>query len=84
MKNGAADAGMQTTKQYYRVDRRRINMVRFIVEAYEGVAIVTTVDADAGVIVLSVAPGCETTAQAVMADLGRDILIEPIPTKNAE
>jgi hypothetical protein len=67
---------MDTIKQFYRVDRRCINMVRFIFEAYEGVAVVTTLDAAAGAIVLAVAPGCETTAQAVMSDLGRHFLVE--------
>jgi hypothetical protein len=69
---------MQTTKQLYRVDRRQINMIRFIFEAYEGLAVVTTVDATAGIVSLSVAPGCEDTAQTIMDDLARDILIEPM------
>jgi hypothetical protein len=68
---------MYTIKQYYRVDRRRINMVRFIFEAYEGVAVVTTLDSASGSIVLAVAPGCEETAQTIMADLGRQFLIKP-------
>jgi hypothetical protein len=68
---------MYTIKQYYRVDRRRINMVRFIFEAYEGVAVVTTLDSASGSIVLAVAPGCEETAQTIRADLGRQVLIEP-------
>ena len=66
-----------TTRYYYRVDRRCINMVRFILEAYEGVAVATTLDAGAGTIVLAVAPGCEETAQAIMADLGRHFMVEP-------
>ncbi|MGD9188666.1 MAG: DUF4911 domain-containing protein [Desulfobacteraceae bacterium] len=69
---------MRTTKQLYRVDRRQISMIRFIFEAYEGLAVVTTVDSAAGVVSLSVAPGCEDTAKAIMDDLARDILIEPL------
>lgn len=67
---------MYTVKQYYRVDRRHINMVRFIFEAYEGVAVVTTLDPASGRIVLAVAPGCEETAQAIMADLARWFIVE--------
>lgn len=67
---------MTTTKLYYRVDRRQISLIKFIFEAYEGLAVVTTLDAAAGAIVLAVAPGCEATAREVMADLGRAILIE--------
>lgn len=71
---------MYTVKQYYRVDRRCINMVRFIFEAYEGVAVVTTLDPATGSIVLAVAPGCEETARTIMADLGRQFIAEPCST----
>jgi hypothetical protein len=70
---------MRTTKLYYRVDRRQINMIRFIFEAYEGIAVATTLDAAAGLIVLSVAPGCEKTAGGIMKDMGKDFLVESIP-----
>ena len=68
---------MRTTQRFYRVDRRQISLVKFIFEAYEGVAVVTTTDAAAGVVVLSVAPGCERLAERIMADLGRHFRIEP-------
>lgn len=68
---------MKTVCRYYRVDRRRISLIKFIFEAYEGLAVVTTLDAEAGHIVLSIAPGCESLAEAVMANLGKDFLIAP-------
>ena len=68
---------MKTVSRYYRVDRRRINLIKFIFEAYEGLAVVTTLDADAGLIVLSIAPGCELLAAEVIADLGKSFLIAP-------
>lgn len=68
---------MRTIHKYFRVDRRRINMLRFVFEAYEGVAVVTTLDAGKGLVALAVAPGCEQIAQDVMADLGRHFLLEP-------
>lgn len=69
---------MQTTRQFYRVDRRKISIIRFIFEAYEGLAVVTTLDPAAGVISLAVAPGCETLAKSVMDDLAKKIMIEPM------
>jgi hypothetical protein len=51
-------------------------MVKFILEAYEGVGTVTTLDAASGRIVIAVAPGCDTIVQAVMADLGKKFLVE--------
>ena len=68
----------QTSKQKYRVDRRQISFIRFIFEAYEGVAVVTTLDPATGLISLAMAPGCEKIARDVMDDLGRSILIEPV------
>ncbi len=67
---------MRTSRLYYRVDRRCINMVRFIFEAYDGLAAVSTLDAATGLIVLSVAPGCEMIARDVLADLARHFMVE--------
>jgi hypothetical protein len=67
---------MRTVEQFYRVDRRRISLIKFIFEAYEGLAVVTTLEPTSGIIVLRVAPGCEEMARAVMKDLGRDFLVE--------
>lgn len=68
---------LETSKQIYRVDRRQINLIRFIFEAYEGVAVVSTIEAATGLISLAVAPGCEAVAESVMDDLSKSILIEP-------
>ena len=73
---------MQTLKQMYRVDRRQISYIRFIFEAYEGVAVVTTLDPAAGLISLAMAPGCEAIAREIMEDLSRSILIESIDSLN--
>jgi hypothetical protein len=69
---------METSKQMYRVDRRRINFIKFIFEAYEGIAVVTTIEAATGLIRLAIAPGCEAIAQEIMGDLSRSFLIEPV------
>lgn len=68
---------MKTVRQYYRVDRRQISMLRFIFEAYEGVAVVTTIDAAQGYITLGIAPGCEALVGSILADLKHRFLIEP-------
>ena len=70
------DAGVKTVNRFYRVDRRRISFIRFIFEAYEGLAVVTTIDPSKGVIVLRVAPGCEAFAEDVMSDLSKTVLIK--------
>lgn len=49
-----------------------IHFLRFILEAYEGIAIATTLDPRLGLIKLSIAPGCEEeTARILTAEGGR-------------
>ena len=66
-----------TIKQRYRVDRRKIAFIRFILEAYDGLAVVTTLDAEAGLIEFQIAPGCEQDLAMILQDLNQEILMEP-------
>ena len=66
----------ETIKKQYRVDRREIAFIRFIIEAYDGLATVTTLDANTGLIELQIAPDCEQVVEAILLDLRRDIMME--------
>jgi hypothetical protein len=66
-----------TKSQLYRVDRKAVGFIKFIIEAYDGIAVVETLDPSAACIALHVAPGCESELDAVLSDLSREILIEP-------
>lgn len=68
---------LETTKRYYRVDRSQIAFLRFIFEAYDGIAVVTTVDPQKGIIEVHIPPGCENDADFILHDLKKDIMIEP-------
>lgn len=68
----------RTTKQHYRVDRRQIAFIRFILEAYDGVAVVKTLNAKAGLVEFQIAPGCEPDIELILHDLGRFIMVEPL------
>ena len=68
---------MKSLKQFYRVDRRKIALMKFTVEAYDGVALLSTVDAGLGLVVLHIPPGREAEIDAIISDLKNDILIEP-------
>lgn len=70
---------MNGIKQYYRVDKSKIGFLRFIIEAYDNLAIMTTIDAKEGLVVLNIAPGCQDTAQGLMQSLGRDFYVEYLP-----
>ena len=61
-----------------RIDRRQIAYLKFIIEAYDGIAVLSTVDPVQGIVKLSIAPGCEAEVETVLQDLKKDIMIEPV------
>ena len=68
----------ETIKRYYRVDRRDIAFLRFVFEAYEGLAIIETLNPESGDIVLYIAPGCESDVDMILRDLEGDIMMEAV------
>ena len=73
---------VETIKRYYRVDRREIAFIKFIFEAYDGIAVLETLDPVDGIVAFHIAPGCEGDVDAILADLKREIVIEPAQIKN--
>ena len=71
------DVAVKTLEKRFRIDRREIAYLKFVLEGYDGLAVLTTLDAKTGLVALYVAPGCESEADEIMKDLGRDIMIEP-------
>jgi len=67
---------LESIKKYYRVDRREISFLRFIFEAYDGLATLTTIDPDSGIVVFCISPGCEEDVRMILQDLKRNIMIE--------
>ena len=72
----------ETIKRYYRVDRREIAFLKFIFEAYDGIAVLETLDPVAGIVAFHIAPGCERDVDAILEDLKREIVIEPAQIKH--
>ena len=66
----------ETIRRYYRVDRREIAFLRFVFEAYEGLAIIETLNPESGDIVFYIAPGCESDVDMILRDLKSDIMLE--------
>lgn len=61
---------------HLRVNRRDIAHLKFILEGYDGLAQLTTLDASAGKLMLMIAPGCEETARSLLDDLKQEIMME--------
>ena len=75
---------MKTTEQYYRVDRREIAFIKFIFEAYDGIAGIRTTDPAKGIIKLHIAPGCHKQVERILQDLEKEILIRRLATEPSE
>jgi len=69
-------ASLETIQKYYRVDRKEISYLRFIFEAYDGIALIRTVDSAAGTIALHISPGCVSEAETIIQDLRKEMIIE--------
>ena len=68
---------METRQLYYRIDRREICFFHSILEAYDGLATVTTLDPELGIVRLSVPSGAENDVARIIRELRADgILIE--------
>ena len=68
----------ETIKRYYRVDRRKIAYLRFIFEAYEGLAMIETLNPESGAVVFYIAPGCESDVDMILTDLNDDVMMEVV------
>jgi len=67
---------LKTITEHYRVDRRQIAFIKFIFEAYDGIAGLKTTDPAKGIIMFHIAPGCEEQVHQVLQDLKKQILIK--------
>ena len=78
-RNPSSELGrMDTQSRYYRLHRRDIAYFKFIIESYEGMAVVRTKDPYEAVVELMVAPGWEKDVEEVLEGLGKEIHIEPL------
>ena len=69
---------MDTVSRYFRLRRKDIAYFKFIIESYEGMAVVRTKDPHEAVVELMVAPGWERDVDEVIEGLQREIRIEPL------
>ena len=49
----------ECTVHNYLIDPHQIHYLRFLIEAYPGMAVVSTVDSALGLVSIAIAPGCE-------------------------
>jgi hypothetical protein len=69
---------MKTIHKEYMVDKTRIGFIRFIFEAYEGMAVATTLDPENGRIRLAIAPDRLESVQMIVEDLKKDFMFNEV------
>jgi hypothetical protein len=67
---------VKTIQKYYRIDRRAISFLKFIIESYDGIAVLRTVDPAAGIVALHISPGCEPVVDMILSDLKQEVMLE--------
>lgn len=67
----------------FRVDRADIAYLRFILEAYEGLAVMRTLDPAEGLVMFYVSRSRESELEELLAGLGRELMIEPAADPDA-
>jgi hypothetical protein len=67
---------MDTQSRYFRLHRQDIAYFKFIIESYEGMAVLRTKDPYEAIVELMVAPGWERDMEEVLDGLRKEISIE--------
>jgi len=69
---------MDTQSRYFRLHRKDIAYFKFIIESYDGMAVVRTKDPHEAIVELMVAPGWEKDVDQVIEGLRKEIQIDPL------
>ncbi|MBC7962268.1 MAG: DUF4911 domain-containing protein [Steroidobacteraceae bacterium] len=69
--------------RYFKVAHRDMVYLKFILEAYEGMNVMSTVDNKAGIIRIAIMPGFVEDMDALLAELGRKVVMEPVAWNDA-
>jgi len=64
--------------RYFKVDRRDLVLLKFILEAYEGMSTLSTVEPEGVIIRLSIPYGFAEEIESIIASVGADMLIQEV------
>ena len=70
---------METIKLSFQVERRDISYLRWIIESYDGMAMLKTIDPYKAIVELQITPGCETLVLELLDSLKEREGIRLIP-----
>ncbi len=69
---------MDTVQWYFKINREDIAYMKFILESYEGLGVLRTIDPQNGIVEVMVPPGLEQDMEMVLEGLRDEISIERI------
>ncbi len=69
---------MDTQSRYFRLPRKEIAYFKFIIESYEGMAVVRTKDPHEAIVELMVAPGWEKDLEELLGGLRKEMTMESL------
>jgi len=69
--------------RYFKVRHRDMVYLKFILEGYEGMNVMSTVDNVAGIIRIAIMEGFEADMDGLLADLGSRVAMEAVEWKDA-
>jgi hypothetical protein len=69
---------MDTQSRFFRLPRKEIAYFKFVIESYEGMAVIRTKDRHEAIVEVMVAPGWEKDLEEVLEGLRKEIPIEDI------
>lgn len=64
--------------RYFKVAHRDMVFLKFILEAYEGMNVMSTVDNKTGIIRIAIMPGFVDDMDALLTELGTQVVMEPV------
>ena len=64
--------------RYFKVAHRDMVYLKFILEAYEGMNVMSTVDNKAGIIRIAIMEGFEADMDSLLAELGRQVGLDEV------
>lgn len=60
---------MECTQVCLKIGRKKLSWLKYVLESYEGLAMCTTLDSQAGLVRVSIAPGAEEDVRKILISL---------------
>ncbi len=74
---------LETKEKYYKISKEGIALLKYIIESYDGAAVVRTVDKTEMILEIMIAPGFEEVVDSVIDELSDELGIISIEKPNS-